>query len=200
MVKEHVSFNPPLWSDYDLRHKVAASTPFFNKAAEVNRFQARYRLARAFRGLILEGYSEPTKSGYEGLTKVTLYWSAFEQMLNALNTHERKIVDTYNYVSDLARIEHIDRERRLFGFVRGKVNRRDLRTRLDEYIANGKGSVLLLSKCVRHIYLHGHLTANVRGLSPHDIQSICEFLCDVLLRVMDDEFEARVLDLKQVYE
>jgi hypothetical protein len=201
VVKAPIKFDPPLWAEYEERHKVAALTPYFNKAADVNRFQARYRLARAFRGLLLEGYSDTTKAGYDALTKVSLYWSAFEQMMYALHIPDpRYFLGTYKFVLNLKKIEDVDSERKFFGFVRDKIDRKDLKSKLKTYIDSGSGNVFLLAKCVRHIYLHGHLTANVRGLSPQDIASICDFLCEALLKVMDAEFEARVLDLKKVYE
>lgn len=200
VVKAPISFAPPLWSEYEDRHSVAALTPFFSNAAEVNRFHARYRLARAYKGLVLDGYSDSTKAGYDALTKVTFYWSAFEQMMNALRIPDpRYFVKTYEFVSDLKKIEDIDCERKFFGFVKNKIDGKDLKNKLTAYIDTGTGTIFLLAKCVRHIYLHGHLTANVRGLSPQDIASICEFLCESLLRVMDKEFETRVVDLKKVY-
>ena len=55
----------------------------FTSAADVNRFGARYRLASAFKGLNLGGYSDTTAQGYDALTRVTLAWSAFEALLKA---------------------------------------------------------------------------------------------------------------------
>lgn len=201
IVKAPVKFDPPHWPDYESRHAVAAHTPFFNVAAEVNRFHARYRLARAFRGLLLEGYSDSTTAGYSALTKVALYWSAFEQMMVALNIPDpRYFVGRHKYIDDLRQIQTVDGVRKFFGFVKEKINRKDLKTKLEEYLKNGNGNVFMLAKSIRHIYLHGHLTANVKGLAPQDIASICDRLCEMLLNVMDKEFADRVQDLMQVYE
>ena len=201
IVKAPVKFDPPLWADYEDRHKVAALTPFFNKVAEVNRFHARYRLARSFRGLLLEGYSDSTKVGYDALTKVSFYWSAFEQMMNALHIPDaRYFLARYKFVFNLNPIEDIDEDRKFFEFVRDKINQKYLKDKIAEYIKSGRGNIFLLTKCVRHIYLHGHLTANVKGLSPQDIASICDFVCESILKVMDEEFEVRVNELKKVYE
>ena len=91
-------YRPPGWDEFDKRATIAGTTPYFSRAADVNRFGARYRLARAFKGLDLDGYSVETKIGYEALTKVTLHWSAFEQLKKSINMEDtRELVKDYNF-------------------------------------------------------------------------------------------------------
>ncbi len=74
---------PPRWGTFlDHREKVIRSH-VFTRLPHVFRFGARYHLARAFRGLDLDGYTLPIKQGYEALTRAALHYSAFEGLLQA---------------------------------------------------------------------------------------------------------------------
>lgn len=77
---------PSGWKIFD-DHAVVPGPDFMGltpDAGDVNRFGARFRLAKAFRGLNLEGYSSNTASGYDALTRVLLTWSAFEQFQHTM--------------------------------------------------------------------------------------------------------------------
>jgi hypothetical protein len=65
-----------------------------------------------------------------------------------------------------------------------------------EAFANGEEiSPLVLGKALRHIFLHGSLTPNAAGASPHEVKIICEELCNYMVEVMDGEFEKRANEL-----
>ena len=49
------------------------------------RFANRFRLAAAFRGMRLDGFSEETVFGYDALTRVFFTWSAFERYAELVN-------------------------------------------------------------------------------------------------------------------
>jgi hypothetical protein len=57
---------------------------FACNAGELNRFQSRYRLARSFRGVTLDTYTDTTVVGYSALFRVFLCWAAFEKLLEVL--------------------------------------------------------------------------------------------------------------------
>ena len=200
IAKAAPKFEPPRWSDYDKRATVAASTPAFAKAAVVNRFCARYRFARAFRGLVLEGYSSDTRQGYDALTKVSLHWSAFEQLLRAIKvTDARSIAARHDFAQCLSDMRAADPTNVFFQFVLSHLDSESLKAPVGEYILGKSCSALALSKAVRHIFLHGPLTPNVSGLAPSVVSAVCDALSDALVTVMDFEFERNVADLVSAY-
>jgi hypothetical protein len=164
----------------------------------VNRFKARYRLARAFRGLDLEGFSRATQEGYSALTKVSLHWSAFEAMLLAfgLGDDARSIARGYDFSRSVAAVRRYDPGDLYFTFVREMLDARSpLKRQLRQYLAGGPVTTFALAKALRHIYFHGHLTPNAREVAPGSVVAICNVLTDSLVFVMDEEFSSRADDL-----
>ncbi len=166
----------------------------------MNRFRARYRLARAFRGLHLEGYSDATTQGYDALAKVSLHWSAFEQLMKATRiTSIRDLENGYNFDACFDAIRRCDGDARFFKFVRVNLTNRALAANVDNFLVGRPCSALELVKAVRHIFFHGPLTPNVDGLSPHTVSGICDELSLAVVTVMDTEFLSRVEDLVNAY-
>lgn len=71
------------WSSF---HRTNIGHSSENEYATINRFIARYRLAKSFRGLELEGYNQRTVNGYNGIFHVHLAFSAFECLLNGIKS------------------------------------------------------------------------------------------------------------------
>src|SRR5438105_88033 len=82
---------PPRWATFDSLSGLAQTV--FTSSADVYRFGARYRLARAFRGLDLEDYSGPTANGYSALTRLAFTYSAFEGLMTAVSNTPPKYAD-----------------------------------------------------------------------------------------------------------
>jgi hypothetical protein len=199
-------FDPAGWRDYDARYALAAGTGLFAPVAVVNRFQARYRFARAFRGLVLEGYGDATAVGYAALTRVSLHWSAFEAMLEALRIAGPDIpalAAKYNYTDCLAVVRKADPGDRFFRFVRSHLSDGPegarLRQQLDAYLAGEDCPSLPLAKAIRHIFFHGWLTPNAKEARPQDVDTICTRLSRSLVTIMDGEFGEHAADLKAAY-
>ncbi len=194
-------FHPPLWNEYEKRRQHAAITPWFAPQSEVNRFRARYRLAKSFRGLNLEGYTEDTKAGYEALTKVAFFWSAYEQMLRALKIKDgREIIKNHPMKEVIKKIKKLDSEFKFLRFVRQKLKDENyLKDKVTIFIDGGACTVLTLAASVRHIYLHGHLTANVQQLHPSIVVQICDLLADSILTIIDAEFKQSIETLMIAY-
>lgn len=191
---------PPGWAEYDKRATVADATPMFAGAAVVNRFYARYRFARAFRGLHLEGYSLATCAGYDALTKVSLHWSAFEQFQRAIKSNDaRPIAAGYNFQACLATLREVDPQQVFFRFVCDHLAQGAPRQAVTSFVEGKYCSAFALVKAVRHIFLHGPLTPNVQGVSPHTVSKICDVLSDTLVEVMDREFSRNVDCLVKAY-
>lgn len=200
LVRRPPEFSPPGWGEYGDRVNVAAQTSLFERAAVVNRFYARYRLARAFRGMTLEGYSAATTEGYNALTKVSLHWSAFEQLKRALRLQDsRELARKYEYSNYLGQIRLADPDGKFFNFVVEQLDADALKKPVGDFLKGESCNTLVLAKSVRHIFLHGPLTPNVKGLAPATVTSICDALSQSLTEIMDHEFSLRVQDLKAIY-
>lgn len=162
--------------------------------ADINRWAARYRVARAFRGLLLEGYSDSTGSGYSGLCQVFFTWSAFERFLPIIDLDQRRSGDLF--MSDYSetvrqRVAELDREGRFYGFVDARCNamhQEELRKWQNEEPQN----FTYLASAIRHIFVHGHLTPHVDGTEPARSAEICNIVSEHILEVMDWEFSQRI--------
>lgn len=197
-----LQFAPPLWTEYDSRCMVAASTGLFARVAIVNRFQARYRFARAFRGLDLEGYSLTTAAGYDALTKVSLHWSAFESACTALRIPPSDVPNVaakYDNHQCLADLRRVDPDGRFFTFVHAHLERERHRAQIAEFLDGRDCSPIALGKAVRHIFLHGPLTPNASQVHPHAVKAMCDRLSRALMTIIDKEFSERVKDLMAAY-
>jgi len=193
-------YRPPGWDEFDKRATIAGTTPYFSRAADVNRFGARYRLARAFKGLDLDGYSIETKIGYEALTKVTLHWSAFEQLKKSINMEDtRELVKNYNFSILANNIRKLDADGSFFKFLKKHLSNNSQAQSLSDFIEGKNDNLLLLSKFIRHIFLHGPLSANVSGNSPLVVREICDLLSDLLVTIMNKEFKKCVDSLVLAY-
>ena len=199
IIQQPKIFKPPKWEVYEMHYQSAGYTHLFAAAKTVNRFFARYRFARAFKGLELEGYSDETTSGYNALTKVTLHWTAFEQLCRAIKiTDMRMIGQRHSYDECIKSIREADPQNIFFRSVKFHITTPDQKIQLDAFINNGTCSSLTLAKSIRHIFLHGPLTPNVNGCSPHAVSAICDALCKSLVEIMDIEFANTASDLEEL--
>lgn len=177
------------WPEYDKRATVVAWTGLFASARVVNRFYARYRLARSFVKIELEGYGDITTSGYSALTRLVLHWSAFEQLKRAIHlTDTRNSIKKYDFDECIETIKENDPSGNLFRFIRVHLTDDKQKVAIQRYLDGFEKNPLILIKAIRHIYLHGPLTANVNGLSPAALSNICHSLCEELALIMQQEF------------
>lgn len=196
---------PPKWSVWDT-HAGVASWPFFGfsgkaGAGDVNRFGARYRLAKSFRGITVEGYnSEETIKGYNGLLRVFLVWSAIEPFTSIFGivtrTELAKFVAKYDSVGCVEKIRSLDKENRFYKFISERVDKAH-RTQLENYLSEEACSITYLASSIRHIFAHGPLTPNAEETSPKAVRRICDLLSDFHMDVMDREFEQKMDDFEE---
>jgi translation elongation factor EF-G len=188
----------PHWDIVSKRFDYAGHTLLFNSMQKVNRFRARYQVAMAFKAMQLEGYSSDTTDGYESLTRVMFFWSAIEQMEHALtDCSPRHLAAKYPEVT-ISGTERVDMNcEKFFKFIHARLEK-TLKSMMKDFLDDKDASAFTLAKSIRHIYVHGHLTPNVAGVSPLDIQMLCNKLCDVMRNVIEKEFSARALMLKDI--
>lgn len=162
---------------------------------DVNRFGARFRVARAFRRIELEDYTSDTERGYTALCRVLFTWSAFEQFLKLLGKGQADsgpLLDRYNIRAALSRIRGMDRGDSFFKFIHKRVNLRH-KQELENYFNDDPCNFTYLASAIRHAFAHGSLTPNAEQVPPETVVEICDYLCTGLVKVMDDEF-SRLLE------
>jgi len=187
---------PKEWATYNF-HAPRSSPGLLNltgTVGDVNRFGARFRLAKAFKGLELDGYTEPTASGYSALCRVFLTWSAFEQFMTAIGVKQSGLAallakhDTVRLQGD---IRAIDTNDRFYRFICAKVNQRHQRE-LVNYLNADPCNITYLASAIRHIFAHGSLTPNANQVDPCVAIAVCDKLSEVMLHIMDTEFSERI--------
>jgi hypothetical protein len=161
---------------------------------EIVRFASRYRVAKAFQGVQLEGYGQTTIDGYSALVKVFLCWSAFEQFLEVLGINQRNfgaLLQPYAPDEAIQQIKTADRNRSFYDFLYSRVNKTH-QTELRNYFRDDLKNVTYLASAIRHIFVHGLLTPHANQTRPAKVVKIGTVISEFLLRVMDEEFHKRV--------
>jgi hypothetical protein len=180
------------WALYDARATNAGRTGIFNIASVVNRFHARYKFARSFKGIQLEGYSVSTVNGYSALMRASLHWTAFELFKQAIHIKDtRDLIALYPFDSHLTAIRGCVSNKSFFNVIRGNLKDAKQRAQIEAFSKGEDISPLVLGKALRHIFLHGSLTPNAAGAAPNEVEIICEELCRYMVEVMDGEFEKK---------
>lgn len=160
------------------------------------RFANRYRMAVRFRGISLEDYGEATEAGYSALTHVFLTWSVFERYGELAGDPPpcRQLLSLVPKIELAKLADHIDRhdpEKRLFEFLHEQSLEQN-RHLLDRYRNGDRRAVIFYAAAIRHIYVHGHLTASPNKCDAANVTSICEVLTQFLLALMRDDFQRRL--------
>lgn len=161
---------------------------------EINRFAARFRVAAAFNGVNLEGYTPETQQGYSALMKVFLCWSAFEAFMRIMGFDRRtagRVAETHGAADVAIRVAKVDSEKKFYEFIRARANKAHQKE-LDRYLCGESHDVLYLASSIRHIFVHGDLTPNASGTNPAQTNLICSLLSDLCIEIMDDEFSSKI--------
>jgi hypothetical protein len=163
---------------------------FLDDTGEVNRFAARYRLARSFSSVTFDSYSSVTISGYEGLLRLFFVWSAFEQFLKITKRKQSSIesdLHRYDTRKLLQLLRTADPGNRFLLFVHDRTNQSH-KKHLKSYFTGQECNVTYLASAIRHVFVHGSLTPSADQTPPGNVKRICDLLSKFLLSVMDKEF------------
>lgn len=170
---------------------------FIGVKQEFYRFANRLRLAACFGGLHLKGFTDDTAMGYDALTQVFFTWSAFERYADLANDRppfrELFVHHPRQRLHDLADVcRQQDPDHKLTEFLITQSLLPVHETHLRRYRDGHDFSVLTLAACIRHIFAHGHLTANPYRLPAPNLAVICCALNAFLLDFMRSDFVRRV--------
>ena len=170
---------------------------------DINRLNARVRLAKDFKTMTLDGYSEEATLGYSGYLQVFLTHSALERFMEIYGI---------KYVSGMSdflaphKPEKIvkgffdtDKDDKLYDALCKYIDSRG--KKIEEGLTMCKRgesmNVAYVSAAVRHIFAHGHLAASANGVNPKNINKACVSVSDFLLRFIDAEFTRKIDDCEQ---
>ena len=173
---------------------------FVGETGDVNRFAARYRAAKSFKGATFEGLTHDTADGYSALCRLLLTYSAFEYCLRAIGVQMRH---TGALLADDEREQVQKHLRQLAGqaelmrFLKAHVESR-FRTQIDQHLAGAPANPFYLAASMRHAFAHGALTATPAGVPSGTVASVARYLVRVLFRVVDREFERRMVEFEAI--
>lgn len=169
---------------------------FLGDKYEFYRFANRYRMAVRFAGIQLEGFGENTERGYSALTRTFFAWSGFERYTDLAGIH-CPYASFFAYVpkielSKLANlIDRADPDYKLFDHLRSQSLPPN-QDQLDRFRSGDRRDVVFYASAIRHIYVHGHLTAHPNGCTSENVETICHAISDFLLSGIRDDFARRL--------
>ena len=182
------------WSDLIGAGATPDELGFTCEQARLNRLNARYRVARSFRGITLDSFGPATVDGYGALFRLFLTWTAFEQYYKGLglSAASRDGWFKVHLPADIdTRMRIFDPDNRLFKLVVSKVQN-DVKTHVDAYLQRSPYGFTYLPAALRHLFAHGILTPHANNASPGNVQSLCNLMADTLLEGLGADFKTRV--------
>jgi hypothetical protein len=182
---------PPRWAEFRQVHTLVSVLPGFRESGAVNRFAARYRLAKACT-VTLQGYSPSTTAGYNSMVRVALSWSAFEALLGALDKQNdfATVSARHDLSVPLATMRKAGNARPFFEFVAKELTSKVQRQHVLDFIEAKPCCGLTLAKAIRHIFFHGTLTPSAGQAESAAVATACGLLADAVRNVMDIEFRS----------
>jgi hypothetical protein len=163
---------------------------------EIARWSSRVKLARNFRGLQVDEYSEQTLLGYSAFFQVFLTHSALERYLPIVGLTDDDLKDAllpYQPHEPIKQFFALDRSGKLFDFLHSRLNSK-LRSNLKACREGTCSNVACLSASVRHIFAHGHLASNSHDINPKQVARACKGISDFLLVFMECDFTQRIVE------
>lgn len=167
---------------------------FIRPLADVNRFAARYRVARSFRGINFEDMVATTSKCYGDFTRMLLTYSAFEVFLHITGKSQSTIGPKLERAGSpqlMSHLREIDRDSSFYAFLHERVNANH-QAQLEYFMAHDPCNVAYLASSIRHIFAHGWLTPHAGGGDPELAGKICSAISEFLLKFMDQLFSIHI--------
>lgn len=164
-------------------------------AGKVNRIAARMKFVLSFEEISTNNYTAETMAGYNGMFKTFLTYSAFEGFLQLFNTQFHE-VDTaftdYSYEEISKKIITLDKGKKFLDSIHSQLTSERLQVRLKQFQDEEIMNPIVLATSIRHTFAHGKLTPNTKKVKPKVVAEICELLSDLMIEIMDTEFERKI--------
>jgi len=173
----------------------SANIRFQESAEEVFRFCNRFRLAKSFERIEAKGYTTQTISGYSGLMRVFLSYSAFELFLKICGLNLKaaeSLCAKHDADERMDVLRQVPNSAMYFFQISTFVTGAALRKSLQDFHEDQSVTIVSLARGIRHIFAHGHLASGSAHIKPGQVVTICNIIADFLLLVMNEEFKQRV--------
>ena len=193
---------PPKWHVLDqLGPSLFPAAGFKRDLPYARRFGARYRFACSVTEVVLKGYaSGDTRAGYSALTRLAFTYSAFESLLALLGVPRKAagtVLTKYDVAKWIGHLSAFDPSCAFIRFVESKTEPKHERAQIALFLAGKVCDVSAIAAAMRHVFFHGELTPNAKGVDPNVVCKICEYMIQMLVGVMDREIEARLGPLER---
>ncbi len=157
--------------------------------SELNRFAARYRLARAFNGVDADGYASDTIEAYGAVLKVFLAYSALEQFHKAVKPAKSKQHLSERWADwATSPADSLRGSDAIIQFLIKTVSHESLKNKLIAFQQGKHDNVLIVATALRHAVAHGFMSVHPEGTSARVSKIFCQQLSRMLLSISDRSF------------
>ena len=185
--------NPPYWKIFCRWRRAREELNFVSlpenvSSSELNRFADRYRLARAFNGLEIDGYADDTVKAYSALMRAFLAYSALEQFHKAVKPSGR--IHLSDRWADLAisPATELKGSDAIIEFLVKTVSSKPLKNKLIAFQRGEHNNALIVATALRHAVAHGFMSVHPEGTSAKVSQLFCNQIASLLLSIADRSF------------
>jgi hypothetical protein len=187
----------PLWSMYCRDHEY-----LHGKTVYLNRFIARYSLAKAFKGIDAKTYRRSTLMGYDAVMRLMLAFSAYDNLFKAIEKLTPQLSLTYDMHSFKIHNAHLEDQfrnnRTLIRLLKADARDTSL-DRIEEFERGGK-SITCIAFGIRNMVAHGQMNPTASKASTASVAKQINQLGFLVLDACDFIFRDYLNVLKQILD
>ena len=163
----------------------------------LNRFCARYRLARSLCGISLDTYSAKTTRTYTSMCSMFLAYTAYEVLLpGARQLRVTGVEDIKtNVVLDSKLSTKLRANTKLQSFLLEHTREPDLKRKLKGFYKGSYDDIVCVAFAVRNLFSHGDLLTTDIGSGLASDRKLLDAVATRLLSYCDDKFTSCVRNL-----
>jgi hypothetical protein len=168
------------------------STHKAKTAGELHRFCARYRVAKSFRALELEGYTKRTIKTYSAITDLFFAYTAYELLVKTASGPSLRVPN----------VEPIDSNVIFDGKIAAKLRNNlvlkdillehtkdaNLRNKLKSFYARSFDDIVCVAYAIRNLFAHGNLTTTDIGIGRASDRRLLDDISERMLAYCDEIF------------
>ena len=163
----------------------------------LNRFCARYRLARSLCGISLDTYSAKTTRTYTSMCSMFLAYTAYEVLLPVAHQLRVSGVEDIktNVVLDSKLSNKLRDNTKLQSFLLDHTRDADLKRKLNGFYKGSYDDIVCVAYGVRNLFSHGDLLTTDIGSGLASDRKLLDAVATRLLSYCDDKFTSCVRNL-----
>ncbi len=175
------------------------STHKAKTAGELHRFCARYRVAKSFRALELEGYTKRTIKTYSAITSLFFVYTAYEFLVKTASSSSLRIPNVEAIDSNVIFDETLAAKLRtnlvLKDILLKQTTDASLRHKLKLFYAGNFNDIVCAAYAIRNLFAHGNLTTTDVGIGLASDRRLLDGIAERMLSYCDDIFTKCVYKL-----